>query len=420
MSIFALMDCNNFYASCERVFNPSLEKKPIVILSNNDGCVIARSDQAKALGIPMGAPYYQWQTFCKKNKVRVFSSNYALYGDMSHRVMTILTSFCPEIEVYSIDEAFMLFDQFSNKDLVSYAMKIKEIIKLYTGIPVSLGLGQTKTLAKIANYIAKKHTHTGVFDLTEKNTQDVTLENLAVQDVWGIGHQLSKKMLSFDIKTAKALRDADVKLLRRKFSVVVEKTICELRGISCLPLTHFQPRKQIISSRSFGKHVTALSDLEEAVSHYTAIACLKLRKQQSYAKGISVFLQTNTFKTNQPQYGNSASFMFPSATSDTAYMIRAAKKCLRHIYKLHYQYHKAGIMLLDISPEDIEQYDIFLKNNVDKVKRLTRMVDEINAKIGKNILFYCAEGIKKTWKIKSNYLSPRYTTQWDELPKVIC
>jgi DNA polymerase V len=420
MSLFALIDCNNFYASCERVFNPTLEKKPIIILSNNDGCVIARSNQAKELGIPMGAPYYQWRTFCRKNEVRIFSSNYALYADMSNRVMNILASFSLEIEIYSIDEAFILLDQFKNIDFFSYAMRIKEIVKLYTGIPVSIGLGPTKTLAKLANYIAKKHTQEGVFDLTKRDIQELILENFPVQDIWGIGHQLSKKMQSFRIKTAKELRDADLKLLRRKFSVVVEKIICELRGVSCLPLEYIQPRKQIMSSRSFGKPITDLTHLEEAVSHYTANACLKLRNQNGLAKGIAVFLQTNIFKEKQPQYGNSAAFIFPAPTADTAYMIRIAKKCLRHIYKLNYQYHKAGIMLLNISPQSIEQYDLLLLSNIKKTKRLTQTVDSINEKFGKNTLFYCAEGIKRVWKIKSDYRSPRYTTQWNELPKVIC
>lgn len=412
--MFALVDCNNFYASCERAFNPALDKKPLVVLSNNDGCIIARSNEAKKLGIPMGAPFYQWRQCCEENGVQVFSSNYALYADMSQRVMTILKSFCPSIEVYSIDEAFLVIDQFAGNDMIAYATEIRNTIKAHTGLPVSIGISTTKTLAKIANHIAKKHTVTGVCDLSSLASQEKVLQDFPIGDVWGIGRQLKKKLEPFQIHTAKDLRDADLKLLRRNFSVVVEKIIRELRNVSCIPLEAIQPRKQIISSRSFGRTVTSLNDLEEAVSTYTAIACLKLRNQKSHARGIYVFLQTNIFKQKDPRYAMGASCLLPIATTHTNDMIRIAKKCLREIYQPGFKYHKAGIMLLDISPQTIKQHDIFVSGD-QKKDTLTNMVDQINQKLGKNKLFYCAEGIHKPWQIKSCLRSPRYTTRWDEL-----
>jgi len=362
----------------------------------------------------MGAPYYQWRQRCEDNQVQVYSSNYALYADMSQRVMTILRSFCPHMEVYSIDEAFLVIDQFTENDVIAYANDIRNTIKTHTGLPVSIGISTTKTLAKIANHIAKKHTSAGVYDLRSITSQEKVLPHFPIGDVWGIGRQLKKKLEPFRIHTAKDLRDADLKLLRKNFSVVVEKIIRELRNVSCIPLEAIQPRKQIISSRSFGKTVTSLNDLEEAVSTYTSIACLKLRNQKSHARGIHVFLQTNTFKKNDPQYAMGASCMLPIPTAHTNDMIRIAKKCLREIFKPGFKYHKAGIMLLDISPQTIRQHDMFLSDN-QKKETLTDTIDQINQKLGKNTLFYCAEGIEKSWQIKTCLRSPRYTTRWDEL-----
>lgn len=416
MSIFALVDCNNFYASCERVFNPRLEKKPIIVLSNNDGCVIARSNEAKKLGIPMGAPYYQWHYFCQKNRVHVFSSNYVLYGDMSHRVMTILESFCPDIEIYSIDECFLSLNHFKGIDLFTYAKHMKQAIKMYTGIPVSIGIGPTKTLAKMANHIAKKQIVEGVFHIEK---YEKILENFPVEDIWGIGRQLSKKLKYSGIETAKHLHDADLKTLRRKFSVTLEKTIQELRGISCLPLEDITPpRQQIMSSRSFGKLVTRLDELEESLSHYTAIACLKLRQQNCYANGIYVFLHTNFFRQKDMQYGNGVSYHFPFPSCDTTYIIHIAKMCLKRIFKSGYHYQKAGIMLLDLIPKQIQQYDLFAVNENSKRETLINAIDHINEKLGKNTLFFCAEGIERSWQTKAAMKSPRYTTQWKELPHV--
>lgn len=420
MSIFALVDCNNFYASCERVFNPALEKKPIVVLSNNDGCIIARSEEAKKLKIPMGAPFFEWQHFFKKNHVYVYSSNYALYGDMSSRVMRSLEQFCPTLEVYSIDEAFLEFDDFKKQDLHAYASLIKQKIKCWTGIPVSIGIAPTKTLAKIANHIAKKQTTMGVCDLIDEEQINKILGELPVADVWGIGRKLSQKMRDIHIHTAKDLRDADSTMMRKKFSVVVEKIICELRGISCLPLESIQTKQQIMSSRSFGNPVIALSDLEEAVSHYAAIACMKLRKQKSLANGIHVFIQTNLFNQNQRGYGKSVSINFAEPTDDSRKIIRAALQCLHRIYKSGYRYQKAGIMLLDLLPNTVKQFDLLAAPSSLNNKPVMKILDTINSKFGKNSIFICAEGIDRQWQARAERMSPRYTTQWKELPNVFC
>lgn len=414
---FALADCNNFYASCERAFNPQLEGKPIVILSNNDGCIIARSNEAKKLNIPMGAPFFKWEKICIENQVSVFSSNYELYGDVSHRVMTLLSQYTPNMEIYSIDEAFLLLDNFVNEeDIFNYSIHMRNEIKQGTGIPISIGLAPTKTLAKLANYIAKSHTTTGVYLLNDENIS--ILQQIPVGKIWGVGRNIAEKLHAINIHTVNDLKNADAKLLRSKFSVNMEKIIYELRGQSCLSLESVQARKQIISSRSFGKSVTTLSDLEEAVSHYTSTASLKLRNQNSLASGISVFLQNNTFNNDERlQYENSQFLPFPTPTCDTGYMIQVAKKCIRKLYKKGYKYHKAGIILFDLVPKSIQQFDL-LDTQADKKHLLMQTMDTINQMYGRETIFHCAEGIKRSWQIKSNKRSPRYTTRWDEILKV--
>jgi DNA polymerase V len=414
--MFALVDCNNFYASCERIFKPALENKPIVVLSNNDGCIIARSNEAKKLGIPMGAPFFKWEKICFKNKVHVFSSNYELYGDMSHRVMTILAENCSTLEVYSIDEAFLFLNSLSDTQLFDYALSLRKKIKTYTGLPTSIGMGTTKTLAKIANAIAKNDTSDGVFLFTDKNLS--YLKKIPVEKIWGIGHSLSIKLKDFNIHTAFDLKNSPPKLLRKKFSVNMEKIIYELNGVACLKLDIPQPRKQIISSRSFGKKIENLNDLEEAISNYTFTAAAKLRKQYSLASGMIVFLCTNHFKKNELQYENNVFFPFPHPTADTGYIIRIAKKCIRHLYKKQYHYHKVGLILMDLIPCEIEQLD-FLNSHSAKPNILMQTIDSINSEYGKNTIFYCAQGIKRDWQMKSKKCSARYTTRWNELARVL-
>lgn len=419
MSIFALVDCNNFYASCERVFNPHLNGKAIVILSNNDGCIIARSNEAKKLGIPMGAPFHEWKKLCDKKLLYAFSSNYALYGDMSNRVMTSLKQFCPTLEIYSIDEAFLSFDEANKTNLVTDTIEIRSKIKEWIGLPVSIGIAPTKTLAKIANHIAKKKTRSGVFDLRDPIMQEKILAEFPIANIWGIGRRLAKKLNDLNIHSARDLRDANLKMIRMHFSVVVERIVEELRGVACIPLEMIQPRKQIMSSRSFGKLITKINELEEAVSHYTAIACQKLRKQNSLAGGISVFLHTNFYRSQDAQYGNSSNCRFTEPTCDSSFIISTAKKCLNKIYRPGFHYQKAGIMLLDLSSHTIKQYDLFaIRQN--KSEPLMRTLDCINEKLGKKALFIAAEGTQRNWKTRCARRSPRYTTQWDELMKVSC
>ncbi|MDA8561516.1 Y-family DNA polymerase [Gammaproteobacteria bacterium] len=418
MPLFGLIDCNNFYVSCERVFNPKIENKPVVILSNNDGCIIARSNEAKKLNIPMGAPYFQWKSFLNKNNVFVYSSNYALYGDMSHRVMSIIQEFCRNIEIYSIDEAFLEFNNINSNDLYLYSINIIKIIKQNTGIPTSIGIAKTKTLAKIANYIAKKQRQTGVFNLCDPKIINNALASLPVNKTWGIGQKHSAKLKEHGIYTAIHLRDANQKIIRSKFSVVVEKIIQELNGISCLPLESIQPKKQIMSSRSFGHELQDIENIAEAVSHYTSTACLKLRKQNSMANGISVFIHTNLFNPENLKYSNNISYKFPTPSNDTSYIIHIAKFCLNKIFKKKYKYKKAGIILFDIVPKDLIQQDLFINNDNSKKINLLKTIDNINEKLGKNTVFYCAEGIKKKRQSKEQNKSPSYTTKWEDIPNI--
>lgn len=410
--MFALIDCNNFYVSCERAFNPRLENKAVVVLSNNDGCIISRSNEAKKLGIPMGAPFYQWKRFCLQHDVHVFSSNYELYGDMSQRVMDLLREFNSGMEIYSIDEAFYKF----NEMVPPLALKkLREKIKNSTGIPISIGAGSTKTLAKIANQLAKNMSGDGTYILHAK---DPALSSFPAEKIWGIGHQLAVRLKKLGIETAQQLKQTDPKFLRLHFSVSMEKIVQELNGIPCLQLSQPEQRKQIISSRSFGKPITELAELEEAVSYYVNLAAQKLRQQHCLASALYVFLQTNIFNEKTPQYGNAVMFPFPAPVSDTRDFIRIAKKCVRHLYKKGYQYHKAGIMLVDISSEKQRQLDMLMPVIHEKSEKLMQVVDKINAGLGRDTIFFAAEGIEKKWVIKCDRRSPRYTTRWHELPQV--
>ncbi len=420
MSIFALADCNNFYASCERAFNPSLNGKPIVILSNNDGCIVARSNESKQLGIPMGAPYFQWKTFCQKKHVAVYSSNYALYGDMSQRVMTILEQFCPEIEIYSIDEAFLLLNQFACYDLTSYLTMLRNKILRWTGIPVSIGFAPTKTLAKIANFIAKKHTTNGVYNLLDTTKQNNILQSFPVQEIWGIGKKLAARLQTCGYQTAQALRDADTAFIRKHFGVVMARIQSELRGIPCLSLESIRPRQQIMSSRSFGRAITQIEELSEAISHYTALACQKLRKQNSHAARLYIFLQTRFENNPENHYENGMTLSFPTPLSASPQIIAFAQQGLRKIFKPGYQYKKAGVILLDLSPTRYQQNDLFSSRINHKHILLSETADRINQKLGKEAVLFCAEGIQRSWKNRNNMKSPSYTTKWSNLAQAYC
>lgn len=416
--IYGLVDCNNFFASCERVFRPDLLGKPIVVLSNNDGNIIARSNEAKALGIAMGEPYFKARPFLKKHNVHVFSSNYTLYGDMSHRVMDILQRIEPDVEVYSIDEMFISFPIGKKNNLTDHGRYMKALVKQWTGIPVSIGFAPTKTLAKLANRIAKKDPqHTGVFDMTVLEESDEVLAATKVEDIWGIGRQYTKKLNNHGIVTARHLQHADDGWIRKHLTVTGLRTVWELRGIPCIPLEKAPaPKKGIVTSKSFGRVVTSLEELGEAVTTYISRAAEKLRSQRSVTGSVSVFITTNRFKPKKPQYANSLMISLSKTTSSTPILIKQALQCLRKIYKPGYEYKKAGVMLTEIIPDSWQQGNLFTEETSGK--ELMKVLDAINAKWGHSTVQYASAGFKKNWSFKREQLSQAYTTRWDQLPIV--
>ncbi len=418
--IFALVDCNNFYASCERVFNPKLNGRPVVVLSNNDGCIVARSNEAKALGIKMGVPFFKVRDIIKSGNVAYFSSNYALYADMSKRVMDTLKAFTPGIEVYSIDEAFISLESVTGEDLTIYCRRIREQIYRNTGLPVSIGIAETKTLAKIANEFCKKNEQLkGVFDITAFSDKSKLLSRVPVIDVWGIGKALGRYFMSKGILSANDYISADPELIRRKSGVVGSRTQLELKGISCIELDQLvHPKKQIISSRSFGKYVTNIHELEEAVSQYTSRALEKLRMQRSLANYINVFIQTNHHKLTDIQHAEGRFAAMPFASSFTPDFVAVAKHLLRQLYKPGINYIKAGVMLSGIVPDDSFQYCIGDTTDHNKRRSLMNSVDEINNLNGRETVKLASSGIGQDWQMKMSYRSRRYTTNWKELMTV--
>jgi DNA polymerase V len=417
-SIFALVDCNNFFCSCERVFSPKLEKVPLAVLSNNDGCIIARSQEVKDLGIPMGAPFHQYKKIIEDHNVHVVSCNFQLYGDMSNRVMSTLSRFSPQMEVYSVDEAFLKLNGMERIDLLDYIKEIRQTVLQWTGIPVSIGIAPTKTLAKVANHIAKKQTNDGVFDIRPKLLQQEILARFPIEDLWGVGRNLSKKFRLLGIGTAGKLREVDTKWIRQHYTVVGEKLIRELNGLSCLDLSEIKPRKNIISSKSFGYLVTNKEEIFEAIANYTARACEKMRAQNSKAKGIYVYIRTNHFMKSEKQYRNSATIGFPIPLADTTTILKAARQCFDQIYKSGYRYKKAGIMLYDLIADDYVQQDFFANHEPERRMRLMKTIDEINFFVKRGVVGMAAQGTKKPWLLKCELRTPRYTTNWNELVEV--
>lgn len=422
--MFALVDCNNFYASCERLFRPDLIGVPILVLSNNDGCIIARSAEAKALGIKMGAPFHQCRADLELAGVRWFSSNYALYGDLSSRVMTVLEGKSPRLEVYSIDEAFLDFTGFERHfDLMAYGQDVRESVYRWTGIRVGVGIAPTKTLAKLANHLAKR-SESGVAVLDSPERIQEALDKLEVSDVWGIGRKLSEKLRVEGIYTALQLSQADTAWLKKRFSVVLEKTARELRGLSCLSLEEDIPaRQQIISSRSFGQRVTDLRELQAAISHHVARAGEKLRQDGLNAGGLQVFIRTGRFNPNEAQYSGSVNHRFVEPTSDSLEIARTANRLLMHIWKPDYRYAKAGVMLVDLDHHKIHQGDLFNDSSRAGKPQLMTTLDQLNQRfpggvfLGRSAVCKDDKSIE-AWRISRNYLSPAYTTNWNELPVV--
>ena len=417
--MFALVDCNNFYVSCERVFNPCLINQPVVVLSNNDGCIIARSNEAKALNIPMGAPFHIYRDFINAHRVKVYSSNYPLYGDMSNRVMMSLAEFNPNLEVYSIDEAFLKFNQTSGTNSRRGTLKIKESIFKWTGIPVSIGLGPTKTLAKIANTFAKKNNHHGVFDLSSKTKQEETLKDINIENIWGISKRWGSKLRMIGIGNALQLRDSSPRRIRQYLGVVVERIVYELQGVACLDINEILPKKNIMCSRSFGNVISEKTILKQFIVEHTIRACEKMRNQNTRAQSVYIFLKTNKFN-KEKQYNGGIVLGLNTPCSDTAQIIKLTSSAVDMIYRPGYLYQKAGIMLLDLIPEGINQYDFFENTNYSLSDKRMKVVDLLNKKFGAGTIANGGLRLKnkEKWDSKKYYLSPRYTTQWDELPHV--
>ncbi|STB59169.1 DNA polymerase V subunit UmuC [Citrobacter freundii] len=421
--MFALVDVNAFYASCESAFRPDLKGKPVVVLSNNDGCVIASNVEAKVLGVNMGAPYFKQKDLFRRYGVFCFSSNYELYADMSSRVMSILEELSPHVEIYSIDEAFCDLTGVRNcRDLTDFGQEIRSTILQKTRLTVGVGIAQTKTLAKLANHAAKKWQEQtgGVVDLSNIERQRKLMAALPVDEVWGIGRRLGKKLDVMGIKTVLDLADTDIRFIRKHFSVVLERTVRELRGEPCLALEEFAPDKQeIICSRSFGEKLTDYNAMREAICTYASRAAEKLRREHQYCRFISTFIKTSPFALNEPYYGNSASIKLLTPTQDSRDIIAAATRSLDAVWREGLRYQKAGVMLGDFFSSGIAQLNLF-DNNVPRrnSEKLMDLLDTLNAEKGKGTLYFAGQGIQQPWAMKRDMLSPRYTTRYSDLLRV--
>lgn len=415
--MFGLVDCNNFYASCERVFNPALNGKPVVVLSNNDGCVIARSNEAKALGIKMGIPAYQIKDLVSSQGIAVFSSNYTLYGDMSGRVMSILADLAPELEVYSIDEAFLNLEGI--KDLTTIGDKIINKVTRGTGIPVSLGVACTKTLAKVANKFAKKYpayNRLCIIDSEEKRIK--ALQLFEINNVWGIGRKQAAKLEKQGVKTAYDFTQLPETWVRKNMTVTGERTWKELRGISCIDLESAPPpKKQICTSRSFGKMLTDIETIAEAIATHASACARKLREQKSFARSLIVFIHTNNFREDLPQYWKNTLVHLPVPTNDTQEIVHYALAGLKNIFVNGYQYKKAGVIITEIT--EGAQLGLFDHIDRDKRERLMQAVDKINGEHGHNIKL-AIQGTGRDWKLKQEQLSGHYTTDLNQIINVNC
>jgi len=428
MPLYALVDCNNFYASCERVFRPDLEGKPIVVLSNNDGCIVARSNEVKALDVPMAGPYFKSKDLLQRHGVEVFSSNYELYADLSARVMAVLSGFSPELEVYSIDEAFLNLDGFEGRDIEVYMRELRTQVKRWTGIPVSVGVARTKTLAKLAAERAKKDAwHQGVLVLSDLGHIQNARTRTPVGDVWGVGRRWSKRFQAMGIATAEDFVGLSEAWVRKKMGVTGARTHLELRGQSCVALqSQPQPRKSCVASRSFAKSVTELVDLKDAISTFSARAGERLRQGGLVATEVNAFVLSDRFKSNAHQHNGSATVSLVSPSNLTQDITRAALQALQKAYRPGAPYKKAGVMLLGLVPETQAQPSLFAAPSKIQVKskRLQKALDTLNgSKYGARDLvrvgaFAGPVGAAKNWHLRRDRRSPRYTTQWSELKKV--
>jgi len=418
----ALVDCNNFYVSCERMFNPKLEDKPVVVLSNNDGCAVARSNEVKSLGIKMGDPWFKMEKIAKQHGIIAYSSNYALYGDLSARVMSILSTFSPRQEVYSIDECFLDLDGFEPQKLMAYGQTIRQAVKRNVGIPVCVGIADTKTLAKLANHCAKKGLagENGVCDFgrLDELQRKALFASLPVGEIWGVGRRISEKLLAMNIETIEDLRTASQKAIRDQFSVVLERTVQELNGIPCIELEEAgTPRQQIMVFRSFGTTVTDYDDLAESVSYFATKAAEKLRHDGSVAASVCVYIRTNPFNEKEPQYQRSMVVPLGQPSDDTMKLVSASLIGLKAIYRTGYSYKKSGVLLMGLQPKDSVQATLFDDTAKQaKSARMMSVMDSINQKMGKGSMTIAASGIQHRWAMRRERKTPNYTTDWNELP----
>jgi DNA polymerase V len=421
--LFALVDVNNFYVSCERVFAPKLEDVPMVVLSNNDGCAVARSAEVKALGVKMGTPWFQMKDLAKEHGIQAYSSNYTLYGDMSGRVVEVLRKFTPNLEVYSIDESFLQIETVLKQyaDPTSLGQTIKQDVKDTTGLPVCVGIGASKTLAKLANHLAKKNPQfAGVCDISSmpKEALYQWMAETAVGEVWGIGGKTTKKLKELKINSVFDLVQVSPQAMRQQFGVVIERICYELRGVSCLQLEEVAPAKQqIISSRSFGKPVTSMEELAESVATHAARGAEKLRSQKSVTGALTIFVQTNPHKPFEPQHHQSITVVLSDPSDNTLTLTSAALRGLKQIYKTGFKYKKAGVILNLLADKPTMQQSLFDDMEVKgKSAGLMKAMDSINSRFGNTAIKTAASGTKQDWQMRSGNRSPNYTTQWDELP----
>ena len=420
--MFALIDCNNFYASCERVFQPSLRGKPIVVLSNNDGCVIARSNEAKTIGIKMGALAFECKELFEKYKVHVFSSNYALYGDMSNRVMQLLSTFSPDIELYSIDEAFLKLQGFEhNFDLRNYALDMRKKVTQGTGIPISIGIAATKTLAKVASKIAKKFAQQidNIHIINSEELRIKALKWLPVEDIWGIGKQHAKKLKAINIHTAFDFTMLPGSWIKKNLSIVELRLQKELLGTPCLEIENLANKKNIATTRSFEENYTDYEKIKERVCTFAVTCAEKLRSQHSCCNSILVFIHTNGYRKDLPQYSRSIVLKLPFPTNSSIEITKFAVMALDKIYKKEYAYKKAGVIVMDFSPQNISQIMLFENSNPKHIL-LMQTMDSINRQFGTKKIKLASQDLKKTWKMKQEKLSPNYTTQISEVLKIKC
>ena len=414
----ALVDCNSFYVSCERLFNPKIRKKPVVVLSNNDGCIVSRSNEAKALGIKMGEPYFKAKDIIVKNNVQVFSSNYSLYGDLSRRVMRTLKRFNSDIEIYSIDEAFIDLSNFPDNEIEKVAQEIRSTVLQWTGIPTSIGVAKTKTLSKVANHIAKKK-QSGITSFIGVENIDPLLEKVDINDVWGVGRQLTKFYHKNGIYNAKQLKNKSNTWIKKSSNVLGSRTAMELRGISCIDLEKTKSkRKSCVVSRSFGQRVEKYQELKEAVASYCLNASEKIRSESLITKSITVFIRTSPFQSRFGYYSNSKTIDFPIATNDSIEIVKTALTALESIFKNGYRYQKAGVLLSGLS-EDTKNKNLFSTEKDEKIKCLMKSIDNTNYRYGRSSISLASAGVQKRWNLKREHSSKIDTSDFYCLPTII-